>query len=87
MERNGFRSKVHFKKPPRMSLSEPQATANAVRSKVRSKIEHVFAVQKARMGLFIRTIGIARAKTKIGMANLVYNMKRLVWLQGRAAPA
>ena len=33
------------------------------------------------MGLFIRTIGIARAKTKIGLANLVYNMRRLVWLQ------
>jgi hypothetical protein len=26
------------------------------------------------MGLFIRTIGIARARTKIGLANLVYNL-------------
>lgn len=24
--------------------------------------------------------------TKIGMANLVYNMKRLVWLNARGAP-
>ena len=32
------------------------------------------------MALFVRTIGIARARTKIGMANLVYNMKRLVFL-------
>jgi transposase, IS5 family len=32
------------------------------------------------MGLFIRTIGLARARTKIGLANLVYNMKRLTWL-------
>ena len=38
------------------------------------------------MGLFVRTIGIARAKTKIGMANLVYNMRRLVWLT-QVAPA
>jgi hypothetical protein len=36
----------------------------------------VFAEQKDRMGLFIRTIGIARATTTIGMANLVYNIKR-----------
>ena len=28
------------------------------------------------MGLFIRTIGLARARTKIGLANLVYNMQR-----------
>lgn len=29
------------------------------------------------MGLFIRTIGIARAETKITLANLVFNMHRL----------
>jgi transposase, IS5 family len=38
------------------------------------------------MGLFIRTIGIARATMKIGMANIVYNVKRLVFL-GRLAAA
>jgi hypothetical protein len=38
------------------------------------------------MDLFIRTIGIARATTKIGMANLVYNIKRLLCLR-RLAPA
>ena len=50
-------------------------------------VEHVFGEQKARMGLFVRTIGLVRARSKIGMANLVYNMKRLVWLEGRPAPA
>ena len=39
------------------------------------------------MGLFIRTIGLARARTKIGLANLVYNMKRLTWLARAAVPA
>jgi transposase, IS5 family len=42
-------------------------------------------VQKDKMDLFIRTIGIARATTKIGMANIVYNMKRLVFLHRFAA--
>jgi transposase, IS5 family len=51
---------------------------------VRSRIEHVFAEQD-RMGLFIRTIGIARARIKIGLANLVYNIKRLSWLERIAA--
>jgi transposase, IS5 family len=39
-------------------------------------------------GKFVRTIGIARAAVKIGMMNLVYNMRRLVWLERvAAAPA
>ena len=38
------------------------------------------------MGLVIRTIGIARATLKIGMANRVYNIKRLICLE-RAATA
>jgi hypothetical protein len=32
------------------------------------------------MGLVVRTIGLARATVKIGLANLVYNMHRAVWL-------
>ena len=57
------------------------ARANGTKSKVRAGIEHVFAEQKSRMGLFIRTVGIARARTKIGLANLVYNVKRLIVLE------
>jgi transposase, IS5 family len=49
-----------------------------------ARVEHVFAEQKHRMGLFVRTIGIARATTKIGMANLVYNIKRLIFLRNLA---
>ena len=43
-------------------------------------------MQKDKMGLFLRTIGIARAAMKIGMANIVYDVKRLVLL-GRLAAA
>ena len=35
----------------------------------------------------VRTIGIARAEVKIGLANLAYNMRRLVWLSSRTASA
>jgi hypothetical protein len=65
-------------------MPERTRRANAEKSKVRSRIEHVFAEQKSRMRLFVRTIGIARATTKIGMANLVYNLKRVLFLQKRA---
>jgi transposase, IS5 family len=85
MEANGFVSKVHRKKPKGKPMSEGMRRANSAKSKVRSHVEHVFAAQKDRMDLFIRTIGIARATTKIGMANLVYNIKRLLFLQRTAA--
>jgi len=85
MEKNGFVSHVHRKKPKGRPMPKAVRRANAVKSTVRSRIEHVFAEEKDRMGLFIRTIGIARAKVKIGMANLVYNFKRLLFLQRTVA--
>jgi hypothetical protein len=62
------------------------ARANGRKSNVRAAVEHVFAQQKGPMGLFIRTIGLARATTKIGLTNLVYNMKRMVWLAAQTVP-
>ena len=59
--------------------------ANAAKSKIRARVEHVFAEQKDRMELFVRTIGIARATTKIGMANPVSNFNRLLFLRRTAA--
>ncbi len=58
--------------------------ANSAKSEIRARIEHVFAEQKDRMDLFIRTIGLPRATIKIGLANLVYNFKRLIFLRRRA---
>jgi hypothetical protein len=54
---------------------------------VRSALKHVFAWQKESMALAVRTIGIARARVKIGLANLAYNMRRYVWLSSKATPA
>ena len=85
MEKNGFVSRVHRKKPKGKPMPEAVRRANNAKSKIRSRVEHVFAAQKDRMDLFVRTIGIARATTKIGMANLVYNIKRLMFLQRTAA--
>ncbi len=83
----GLTSKVQFRKPPGKALAGPLQKANAARSKVRSRVEHVFAHQKGLMALFVRTIGIERARTKIGMANLAYNLRRYVFWQTRTAEA
>ncbi len=85
LARNGFTSHVHRKKPVGRPMPTPIRRANGRKSAVRSRIEHVFAEHKDRMGLFIRTIGIARARIKIGLANLVYNIKRFIWLERTAA--
>ena len=87
LDKNGYRSDMHHKWPKGRPMSEATARADGRRSKIRGFVEHVFAQQKSRMGLFVRTIGIARARTKIGVANLAYNLTRFVWHQGRTAPA
>ncbi len=85
---NGLKSRIHRKKPKGKPMPERTRIATAAKSAVRSRVEHVFAVQKDRMDLFIRTIGIARATTKIGMADIVYKIKRLLVLRRpRLAPA
>lgn len=81
----GLVSKIHFRKPPGKPMPEAKKRANSARSRPRSGVEHVFADQKHHMRLFIRTIGIARAKTKIGMANITHNMRRLLFWETQAA--
>jgi IS5 family transposase len=84
---NGLTSRIHRKKPQGLPMPKRTARANGRKSTVRARVEHVFAEQKSRMGLFVRTIGLSRAELKIGMANLLYNIRRTLWLGGRAAPA
>ena len=57
---------------------------NATRGRVRARVEHVFAEQKRRLGLIIRSVGLVRATTGITLVNLAYNMRRLAWLERRA---
>ncbi|NSY39849.1 IS5 family transposase, partial [Leisingera sp. ANG59] len=87
LEANGMKSEIHRKKPRGRPMSTPTSRANGRKSVVRSKVEHVFGHQKDRMGLTIRTIGLARARATITLANMVYNIGRLRWLLSRTAPA
>ena len=43
---------------------------NRTKAKHRAPVEHVFAGHKHMMGMAVRTIGPARAKTKSGMTNI-----------------
>lgn len=59
--------------------------ANAAKSKVRARVEHLIAQHKAKMGLFIRSIGIKLAEAKITLANPSYSMNRPIFHERRAA--
>ena len=80
-----LRSQIHRRKPKGRPMSAATSRANGKKSSVRASVEHVFAHQKNRYGLFIRTIGLARAEAKLTLANIAYNMDRLVFHERRAA--
>jgi IS5 family transposase len=87
LERRGLAPQFQRAKPRGRPMPAHVARGNAARARVRSLVEHVFAAQKRRMGLVVRSIGLARATARITLANLIYNMRRLVWVEGRTASA
>jgi IS5 family transposase len=78
----GYRSHIHTKGQAGKPLSACcQQRANKKRSSVRVRVEHVFAAQKPMAGDCVRTIGHARARLKLGLINMAYNMKRWSYLE------
>ena len=78
----GMRSRIHRRPARNRPLTPRQQQGNTTRSRVRARVEHVFGHQATAMGgKLVRTIGLARARMKIGMQNLAYNMCRFVHLQ------
>jgi hypothetical protein len=87
LARAGKTSQIHRKKPKDRPMPKHHARANARKSKVRARVEHVFGHRKDRMNLMVRCIGIKRAKATIIMANIAYNLGRWRWRHGRRATA
>ncbi|WP_412509905.1 transposase, partial [Roseovarius sp. SYSU LYC5161] len=77
-----LKSHIHRKGKRGKPLTDQATGSNRTKSTVRVRVEHVFGAQANDMGgTLVRTIGMARAKTKIGMKNIAYNMRRLVQLR------
>jgi len=75
-------SQVNEKGCRNKPLTEQQKQDNREKSKTRARVEHIFGfVENSMNGSFIRTIGLARAKAKIGLMNLTYNICRCVQLK------
>lgn len=84
---DGFDSQIHETGTRGHPLREEQKAANRVKSQTRVQGEPVFGAQHAMGGHVVRTIGLVRAKVKIGVLNLVYSMKRLAQLVKRDVSA
>ena len=69
-------------------LTEQQKAENKRKSRIRSRIEHVFGYMTGSLhGITVRSIGIARAKFNIGLTNLIYNLCRYAILKRRMLSA
>jgi transposase, IS5 family len=84
LEKKGIFNNIHRKGNRGGELSQFQMGLNHRKSKIRVRIEHVFASTTQMCGMYIRSIGKTRAELKIGLINLVYNMKRYVYLESCA---
>lgn len=77
LEDGGYASHICEKGQAGKPLSAEQQATNRQRSKIRARVEHVFGfLQNSLGGKLIRTIGLARARVKIGLRNLTYNLMR-----------
>lgn len=83
----GYQNLVHYKADRSGPLTAFQEKLNKIRSKVRVRVEHVFGHMEVAMGgNWLRAVGKIRARMKIGMRNLAYNMQRFTYLMGRVSP-
>ncbi len=78
----GYREHLQRKGVRGRPLTEWEKQGNRTRARVRARVEHVFGAQTMRAAgnLLVRTIGLARARCKIGLRNLSYNLARYVKL-------
>ena len=74
-------NQIHEKGKRGTALTQTQLEHNRQKSKIRALVEHVFGFMENSMnGIFMRCIGIKRARCNIGLANLIYNICRYAQL-------
>lgn len=78
LEESKHESRIHERAYRNKRLCEAQEQRNKEKSRIRARVEHVFGAMENDMGgIFLRTIGAARARLGVGLMNLTYNLKRI----------
>ena len=63
-------------------LTEQEISTNREKSRIRSRVEHVFGFMEGSMnGMNLYAIGIKRVEGLVGLMNLTYNMFRKIQIQ------
>jgi IS5 family transposase len=75
-----IKNRIHEKGYRNHPLSKVQKRNNTAKSRIRARVEHVFARMTQFGGIFIRCIGKLRSHAQIGLINLTYNLTRYVYL-------
>lgn len=78
LRKQGYDSQIHERGKRNQALTDEQKEKNKRKSGVRALVEHVFGAMENEMGgIFLRSIGFARAQAGITLMNLTYNLKRV----------
>ena len=85
LKERGIRSHIHAKKNRDRPLTQTYQEENRRKSKIRARVEHVFGFMATSMKAgCLRCIGVIRARSRLFLQNLVYNMKRFQYLETHA---
>ena len=83
LKKRQYREHLQRKGSRHKKLTDREGQGNRTRSRIRSRVEHVFGVQAKRAGtLLVRGIGLRRVAVKVGLRNLAYNIDRFCVLLG-----
>ena len=82
LEKKKYKSRIHEKGYRNNPLTKVQKTQNKKKSKIRVRVEHIFAQMSWMRADYLRYIGKERISEAIGMINLAYNMRRYCSLKG-----
>lgn len=82
INKKGMINQVCEKGKRNKPLTAEQMANNREKSRVRSRVEHIFGFMEGSMnGMYLYNIGKKRIEAAIGLMNLTYNMYRMLQLQ------
>ncbi len=85
LKRRDVVSRIHRKGYRNKPLNENEKAVNTRKSKVRSRVEHVFGDIHQQLGrVIVSQVGIVRNTAAITLMNICYNMRRATYLKAMA---
>jgi len=82
LKKKNIGSQIHEKGYRNNPLTKRQQQRNRKKSKIRARVEHIFAfMENSMQGVYLHCRSLVRAKAAIGLMNITYNLFRLTQLK------